>query len=274
LSDISLQCKDIDIPTEIVVVDASAGRLDEIRNKHMKDVRWVDFQQPPGIPVSIPHQRNVGVKSALGDIIVFTDAGCHPEKRWLRNLVQPLLDGEHVAAGPMLGTPGGTKLYDGAEQQFQSTRYLRECGSGNLAFRRAAYEAVGGFDETLSYGSDVDFSWRLTDAGYRLRSVPGAIIRHDWGTRRRQLRRSYVYGKARIRLYRKHSSRRRYVLRNDPMLVAYPAFILGLPLTVIFPLYPALLLIPAWRNRSPQVLAVLVDHLMYGAGALRELTVR
>src|ERR1019366_2080068 len=111
-------------------------------------------------------------------------------------------DGEYVAVGPALGTPGSTKLYDAAEEHFRSTRYLRECGSGNLAFRREAFNAVGGFDEAFTYGSDVDFSWRLTDAGYRLSSVPDAIIRHDWGTRRRQLRRSYVYGKARVRLYR------------------------------------------------------------------------
>jgi len=53
--------------------------------------------------------------------------------------------------------------------------------------------------------------------------------------------------------------------------VAYPAFLLGLPLTLVFPLYPALLLIPAWRNRSNGAVRVLADHLMYGAGILAEL---
>jgi hypothetical protein len=74
-----------------------------------------------------------------------------------------------------------------------------------------------------------------------------------------------------MRLYRKHRSRRRQVLRNDPMLVVYPAFLLGLPLTLIFPIYPALLIIPAWRNRSDGAFRVLVDHLAYGYGALAEL---
>jgi GT2 family glycosyltransferase len=117
----------------------------------------------------------------------------------------------------------------------------------------------------------VDFSWRLTDAGYRIRSVPDAIIRHDWGTSRRQLRRSYLYGKARVRLYRKHRARLRSVLRNDPTAVVYPVFLLGLPLTLVFPLYPALLLIPAWRNRSDGPVQVVVDHLAYGAGILVQL---
>jgi GT2 family glycosyltransferase len=146
-----------------------------------------------------------------------------------------------------------------------------QCSSGNLAFRRAAFDAVGGFDESFAYGSDVDFSWRLVDAGYRIRTVPEAIIRHDWGRSRRQIRRSYLYGKARMRLYKKHRSRLRNVLTTDPMVIVYPVFLIGLPLTLVFPLYPALLLIPAWRNRADGALRVVVDHLIFGVGALAEL---
>ena len=117
----------------------------------------------------------------------------------------------------------------------------------------------------------MDFSWRLIAAGYRIRSVPTAIVRHDWGTWRRQLRRSYLYGKARARLYRKHRPGLMHVLRNDPIVVVYPVFLLGLPLTLVFPLYPALLLIPAWRNRSQGAASALIDHLVFGAGVLKEI---
>ena len=88
------------------------------------------------------------------------------------------------------------------------------------------------------------------------------------------MRRHYVYGKARVRLYRKHHARFKHVLRNDPVVVAYPVFLLGLPLTLIFPLYPALLLIPAWRNRSDGALSVLSQltfAITFGAGILAEL---
>jgi hypothetical protein len=54
------------------------------------------------------------------------------------------------------------------------------------------------------------------------------------------------------------------------MVVVYPVFLLGLPLTLVFPLYPALLLIPAWRNRSHGAVSVLIDHLSFGAGVLKE----
>ena len=53
-------------------------------------------------------------------------------------------------------------------------------------------------------------------------------------------------------------------------VVAYPVFLLGLPLTLVFPFYPALLLIPAWRNRSDGAVGVL-KNLIFGAGVLAEL---
>jgi GT2 family glycosyltransferase len=271
LGDVAEQARDTGESFEIVVVDASDGRLDYIRKRYDEQVRWVQFQQPPGVKVSIAHQRNAGVRAAHGEIIVFTDAGCRPQPGWLAHLLAPFQLGEHVAAGLVRSVSGDSGVYDAWRQPVQASSYVFECGSGNLAFRRAAFEAVGEFDEAFSYGSDVDFSWRLVDAGYRIRSAPGAIVHHDYGTWQRQLRRSYVYGKARTRLYRKHPARMRQVLRKDPMVVVYPVFLLGLPLTFVFPLYPALLLIPAWRNRAQGSVRVVVDHLTFGAGVLAEL---
>lgn len=287
LTDVTCEAADLGEPCEVVVVDASSGRLDHIRRRHAGHIRWVQFRQPPGVAISIPHQRNAGVCAAKGEIIVFTDAGCRPDPGWLAGLVAPLRHGENVTCGLTLAVPGSDSLYDRGARRALQTRYLAECPTINLAFRRGAFDAVDGFDEEFSYGSDVDFSWRLTDAGYQIHGVPDAVIRHDLGPRRRQLRRSYVYGKARMRLYRKHPGRLRHVLRRDPMVVAYPAYLLGVPLAmalparaafrfgwpagVAFPLYLALLILPAWRNRSEGAVRVLTDHLAYGAGALAEL---
>ncbi|MEZ0072743.1 glycosyltransferase [Planotetraspora sp. GP83] len=259
---------------EIIVVDASEGRLDHIAAAH-PHVRWKDFRRPPGVRVSIPHQRNEGVRSAEGEVIVFTDAGCLPEEGWLATLLRPILtDYEAVTAGVAVGPRHHEGLYDDTMRRRTHVTYLDECPTINLAFRREAYEAVGGFDEAFEYGSDVDFSWRLIDAGHRIRNVPTATVIHDWGDGRRQLRRSYVYGKARARLYRKHRARRGQLLRKEPMVLAYPLFLLGLPLTFVFPLYPALLLIPIVRNRHNGPIRVVVDHLAYGVGVLAELTGR
>ena len=218
------QVAHLEEPCEVVVVDASDGRLDAIRERHDPAVRWIQFERPPGAGRTIPHQRNVGVRAASGDIIVFTDCGCHPDDGWLARLTAPLRQDERVCAGPVLGTGEGTSIYEGA--RLWDDAYLKECPTGNLAFRREVFDAVGGFDESFDFGSDIDFSWRLVDAGYQIRAVPDAVIRHDWGSwrrgaRKRQLRRSFLYGKARARLYRKHKTRRRRILHEDPVVIVY-----------------------------------------------------
>ena len=273
LTDVEAEVSSLTESAEIVVVDASSGRLDYIRQRHEPTTHWIDFKQPAGIRISIPHQRNAGVREARGDIIVFIDAGCRPNEKWLMHLLAPLLEESEMAVTGIFVDAGGKGRYELDAEELKNV-YVRECPTLNLAFRREAFDAVGGFDESFEYGSDVDFSWRLNDIGYRIRRVPDAVVRHDWGTPRRQRRRSYLYGKARARLYLKHKARRKNVLRDDPIVVIYPLFLLGLPLTVVFPLYPLLLLIPAWRNRSHGVIQVLSDHLWFGAGALAELARR
>ncbi len=253
---------------EVIVVDASSGRLDHIRVGH-PDVTWINFEPPPGTRVSIAHQRNAGVRQARGQVVVFTDSGCLPTPGWAATLLAPILSGaEEVTAGRTVGR-GPVDLYD-AHGSSGST-YVSECPTINMAFRRRAFDRIGGFDETFEYGSDVDFSWRLIDAGFRLRSVPEAVVSADWGSRRRQVKRAWVYGRARARLYTKHRRRLRTGWRDDPVPFAYALFLLGLPLTRVFAPFPALLLIPALRNRRTGAVLTVVDHVVQGAGFLREL---
>jgi len=259
---------------EVVVVDASAGRLDSVRDLHPW-VKWVPFRPRPDAGVTIPEQRNVGVAEAIGEVVVFTDCGCVPEPGWLPRLLAPILEGtEAVTCGRTGsrgrsvydGTPDGAPVDDGPPPE-----HVEECPTINMAFRREAFERIGGFDETFQYGSDIDFSWRLTRAGTRIRYVPDAVVVHDWGDPRRQKRRAVAYGRARAHLYRKHPDRILGMLRDDPIVAAYPLFLLGLPLTLRFRAYPLLLAVPLWRNRGKQPVRVVVDHLWFGFGVLSEL---
>ncbi|MEM9516777.1 MAG: hypothetical protein AAGA42_18155, partial [Actinomycetota bacterium] len=51
--------------------------------------------------------------------------------------------------------------------------------------RAAAFDQVGGFDEQLRVGEDVDLVWRLDEAGWRCRYDPTATVWHrprpSWG---------------------------------------------------------------------------------------------
>jgi hypothetical protein len=234
---------------EVVVIDASEGRLDQVRLDHPW-VEWHDYRQPVGVRSTIPHQRNIGVRQATGDIVVFIDSGCIPCGQWLERILAPIIDeNEFITCGPAIA--GRSSIYSGAKWWGNTTdRYIMAGATINMAFRREAFDAVGGFDERFGAGEDIDFSWRLTVSGYRLRWVPDAVVEHDWGNVRRQLRRSFVYGVGWARLYRKHPQRLRTVLRENPVAIAYPLFLLGLPLTAKIRAYPLLILVSLWRNRN------------------------
>jgi GT2 family glycosyltransferase len=73
-----------------------------------------------------------------------------------------------VAAAP--GAPSHVML-DDAEAE-----HIPGC---NLAVRREAFERIGGFDPRFrTAGDDVDFCWRLRDAGMRVGFCPTAFVWH------------------------------------------------------------------------------------------------
>ena len=261
----SIEASPIGESCEVVVVDASQGSLSAIRDAHPR-IRWIDFPPIPNRSVTIPHQRNMGVASAKGEIIAYTDAGCVPEAEWLERLIQPIIDGdEEFVAGPV-------KLDGSPYPPISRGAYVSECPTINVAFKKSVWTTLGGFDESFLYGSDIDFSWRAVQSGIRIRWVEDAVVSHDWGSWRRQLRRSYVYGVAKTKLYRKHPGRWKALFTTDPGPLAYACALLGAPLGIIFPSYFLILAIPLWRNRrSEQPLLAVLNGFVFSIGAMIEL---
>ncbi|MGH2916030.1 MAG: glycosyltransferase family 2 protein [Solirubrobacteraceae bacterium] len=252
---------------EVIVVDASQGRLDHLRGQFPR-IRWEAFIPLAGRS-SIPHQRNVGVSLAEGETIVFIDASCVPDPGWLTELVRPIAgEGEVAVAGAHRSTDGG-HLRDDAIDRRGAARYLDEAPTINLAVSRSVLAELGGFDETFRYGSDVDLTWRLIDSGRRLRYAPESSVVHAWGDLRADMRRSFAYGRARAHLHLKHPGRWRRLLGPDLPALVYPPLILALPALLRRPRRLAVLAVPLLRNRGQHPVATLIDHLIYGAGILR-----
>src|SRR5262249_49586188 len=76
------------------------------------------------------------------------------------------------------------------------------CSGACVLLRRAAFDAVGGFDPAyFLYGEDVDLSWRLRAAGWRLRYVPRATVRHFTYARPGETKPVQLYGATLGNLY-------------------------------------------------------------------------
>jgi glycosyltransferase involved in cell wall biosynthesis len=260
--------------TECIVVDASEGRLSWIRQNQPHAV-WLDFQSKnPNKKISIAEQRNAGVNASNGNVIVFCDAGGSPTSSWLESITAPLLSGDQVlVGGPVLATNLSsldiwTNLqHDGDEIQYPTT--------ANLALARSAFDLVGGFNEDLDYGSDADLVWRLNDQGIKQICVAKAIMGLDGGSKNRELKRAWRYGKALADLLWLHPERRFRKAKSNPEIWIYPSLtIVGIfalltigffkHLVIIF--LTANLLLFSKNIKSSHPLQILARHYLYSWG--------
>jgi len=198
---------------EVVVVDDGSRDGTAARVA----ARFPEVKVVPLAPGGLSRARNAGAAEARGEILAFTDDDCRPDREWLTRLEQVFEAGDWDAAGgpnlpPVAQTraeavvaaaPGAPShvLIDDLEAE-----HVPGC---NLAVRAAAFEEIGGFDEQFhTAGDDVDFCWRLRDAGMRIGFAPAAFVWHD---RRPDslgyLRQQWGYGRAEALLIGKFPER-------------------------------------------------------------------
>lgn len=160
--------------------------------------------------------RNAGAGAAIGDILVFTDSDCVPEPDWLERLLAGFTEDSIVGVGGSYGIRNDSSLLARIIHEEIVLRHQRFrdrvdfLGSFNVAYRRAAFEAAGGFDESFARasGEDNDLAYRLHDNGGTLRFVADARVAHYHPTRLLPyLRTQMRHGFWRMRLYAKHPKR-------------------------------------------------------------------
>jgi hypothetical protein len=76
--------------------------------------------------------------------------------------------------------------------------------SYNMGILRDVYQQLGGFSK-MRFGEDIDFSYRIVEAGYQTRLIPEAWVWHKRRTDfRKFFRQVYNSGIARINLSKRH----------------------------------------------------------------------
>ena len=239
LSDLVDSLVALDYPDfEVIVVDnrTTDGDVSLPRFSDSTRVRVVK-EARPGVSAA----RNAGAAVATGDIFAFTDDDVVVDGGWLRAI------GARFANEPAVDAIGGLVLpaeldaqpqlwfeefYGGFSQSFEpSTIRVSDhdpsdrlfpynagrFGAGcNIAARRSAFEAAGGFDMDLGVGTptrggeDLAFFLKLLFRGGTLAFEPGALVRHHHRrTKGALLKQVFGYG---VGLGAMYSS----VVRKDP----------------------------------------------------------
>jgi O-antigen biosynthesis protein len=161
----------------------------------------------------LSHARNVGLHAASGDIVAYIDDDAYPDPDWLRYLAAGFLESSHVGiGGPNLAPPGDGLVAEsvanapgGPSHVLLSDGEAEHIPGCNMAFRRKALLAIGGFDPQFrTAGDDVDVCWRLREKGWTLGFHPGAVVwHHRRSSVRAYLKQQMGYGRAEALLERK-----------------------------------------------------------------------
>ena len=200
------------MPWEVIVADN--GSTDESKSlvqewsKRFEHIRLVDASKVRGAAAA----RNVGVKWAHGELLVFCDADDVVQPGWLTAHASALAKSE-ISAGvfdgwSLIGVDPPVPFEYGLPGAVGLFNFLPAGATSNLAIRRQVFEEIGGFAEDLTIiGEDFDLCWRSQLSGH------GFALNHDAVVAKRErrgfravFRRYITYGRSAPILFRRFQS--------------------------------------------------------------------
>lgn len=180
---------------EVVVVADDETCRSLGRSPHGERARVIRFDE-----ANISQARNLAIAAAAGDIIAFIDDDAVPEPTWLCHLVGPFSVPDVMAVGGYVRGRNGISFQarastvdnTGAVETLEladmrpvilrpaAGRAIKTEGT-NMAFRREAIAALGGFDPSYRFFLDeTDLNLRMSLSGLRTAIVPMAQVHHGF----------------------------------------------------------------------------------------------
>ncbi|MBF0516056.1 MAG: glycosyltransferase [Nitrospirae bacterium] len=164
----------------IIIDDGSTDKTGEIVSGY--PVRY--FKKPNGGPASA---RNMGVREAAGQIILFTDADCVVSQTWAEEMLRPFSDPAVSAVKGAYRTNQRQLTARFSQVEFEERfAMLRKSDSIDMidtysaAFKKDVFTGAGGFDESfpVANNEDTDLSYKLSAAGHKMVFNGSAIVYH------------------------------------------------------------------------------------------------
>ena len=195
---------------EIIVADNkstdNSRQIVESFKARLPNLRAVDA----GTKRGAAHARNVAMKEAQGEHFAFCDADDQVGDGWVASIGEALGEFDVVTSqldDRRLNQQWLRTLWrdtsDGGPQPILG--FLPGAATYGLGFTRRVYERVGAFDESLPRMSDIDYTWRVQLAGFKLQPLPHAVVhyRHR-DTMKGLFIQAYRDGQAQVLLYKKY----------------------------------------------------------------------
>jgi GT2 family glycosyltransferase len=168
--------------TEVLVVDNGSAKLPTQTTSPFSWVRLVQEKTPGPGPA-----RNHGIAVSSAPLLAFIDADCLSHPDWLSTILTEFLHNPAtlIVGGDVriaLGNPAKPTALEAYESVFayRQKEYIEKVGfsgTGNLAMRRSAYDAVGPFAGIL-VAEDRDWGRRAQKQGLHIKYLSNMIVYH------------------------------------------------------------------------------------------------
>ena len=197
----------------IIVEDGSINPCKDVCNKYAGILSLHYYAKENSGP---GQSRNYGAERANGEWLIILDSDVVLPEGYLQAVDNALTSETAAFGGPDAAHPDFTPVQKAIS--YSMTSFFTTGGirggkakldkfyprSFNMGIRRDVYQQLGGFTK-MRFGEDIDFSYRIVEAGYKPRLFPEAWVWHKRRTDfRKFFRQVYNSGIARINLEKRH----------------------------------------------------------------------
>ncbi len=179
----SLMNQDYSDDYEVIVIDDGSTDLTPRIVQEFEKVRLIK-QSNAGPAVA----RNRGAAEAKGDIILFTDSDCTPERNWISEMLKPFNN-----YSELVGVKGSYRTrqkeitarfvqleYEDKYDYMAKDKYIDFIDTYSAAFKKDVFIEMKGYDSEfpVACAEDVELSYRLSNKGYKMVFNPDALVYH------------------------------------------------------------------------------------------------
>ena len=241
--------------------------------------------------------RNIGVKNARGEIIVFIDDDAYPEKDWLEKAVKNFKDKKIVAVGgPSLVPKNSTffqrvsnKVYELSSKK-TGIRYgqykkqeIDDWPTCNFSVRRENFEKIGGFNSEYWGGEDTQLSYSLLKSGKMVYDPEVIVYHHPRKSLEKHLKQTLFWSMWRGFFMRLHKQSFQLTFFIPSIFVLWLFFggmltwvsqSFGYVYLASLVLYGLFLMVKGIQTKNaklffPVIFVMFLTHLFYGIGFLK-----
>jgi GT2 family glycosyltransferase len=205
---------------EIIVIDDNSNdkTLEILQNSNGIKVLRNESNYGPA------YSRNRAIQEAEGEMLLLIDSDSLVEDRKLiykhilahRQARADIIGGgiQGIGRGPVAKADNYCHWY--TNKPYSDNRMTTHLVTNNMSMKKMVFKNIGGFNEALKTGEDVDFCERAMRAGYSLGLYTDAVVKHrDRESLKEFIKNFYIVGINKIQARRMNRYRYWYLLPFD-----------------------------------------------------------